>query len=287
VKLGEQDSMMQQTISKREDRTSWIQHNKSRLGLILWFLGICLLLYLVSPLIYFLFSLQWPIVPTALSDPEALQSLSTSLISATAATLLMGLFGIPLGYLLARYTFPGKNLVNIAIYIPLVFPPVISGIILLVLYGPYGLIGGPLTTAGLELDNTTVGIILAQIFVASPFVIVSARSAFETIDPKLEQVAATLGQNRWQLFWRVSLPLARGGVISGLILAWMRALGEFGATVVMAYHPYTLPVYTYVQLTGIGVPETLPLALYALAISASVIGLIFILQRHLGGQVHL
>jgi molybdate/tungstate transport system permease protein len=279
--------MIQQTISKLKDRTSWRQRSKFGFGPILWFLGICLLIYLVSPLIYFLFSLQWPIVPAALSDPVALQSLSTSLTSATIATLFMGIFGIPLGYLLARFAFPGKNLVNIAIYIPLVFPPVVSGIILLVLYGPYGLVGGPLTAAGLELDNTTAGIILAQIFVAAPFVIVSARSAFEALDPKLEQVAATLGQNRWQLFWRVSLPLARGGVISGLILGWMRALGEFGATVIMAYHPYTLPVYTYVQLTGIGVPETLPLALYALAISASVIGLIFILQRQLGGQVHL
>jgi ABC-type sulfate transport system permease component len=279
--------MMQQTIAKGKDRASGMMRRKTGLGFILWFLGSCLLLYLVSPLIYFLFTLQWHIVPSALSDPEALQSLSTSLISATLATILMGLCGIPLGYLLARHTFPGKTLVNIAIYIPLVFPPVISGIILLVLYGPYGLIGGPLTAAGLELDNTTAGVILAQIFIAAPFVIVSARSAFEAVDPKLEQVAATLGQSRWQLFWRVSLPLARGGVIAGLILAWMRALGEFGATVVMAYHPYTLPVYTYVQLTGIGVPETLPLALYALLISASVIGLIFILQRRLGGQVHL
>lgn len=259
----------------------------SGLGIALWIAGICLLAFLVGPLIYFLFVLQWPIVPSVLSDPEAVSALSTSLISATAATLLMGLCGIPLGYVLARHDFPGKNLVNVAIYLPLVFPPVVSGILLLVLYGPYGLIGGPLTSAGLELDNTLVGIMLAQIFVAAPFVIVSARTAFEAIDPKLEQVAATLGQKRWAQFWRVSLPLARGGIIAGLILAWMRALGEFGATVVMAYHPYTLPVYTYVQLTGIGVPETLPLALYALAISASVIGLIFITQRSLRSKVWL
>ncbi len=263
----------------RRPRAGW--------GIALWFLGICLLIYLVGPLIYFFFVLQWPLVPAALSDPEALQALSTSLISATTATILMGLFGIPLGYLLARYNFPGRSLLNVAVYLPLVFPPVVSGILLLVLYGPYGLIGGPLTAAGLELDGTTVGIMLAQIFVAAPFVIVSARSAFEAIDPKLEQVAATLGKGRWSLFWQVSLPLARGGIISGLILAWMRALGEFGATVVMAYHPYTLPVYTYVQLTGSGVPQTLPLALYALVISASVIGLIFILQRVVGGRVWL
>jgi len=278
---------MQQAASTNERTASRPRQRRAGWGIALWFLGICLLVYLIGPLVYFFFVLQWPIVPAALSDPEALQALSTSLISATAATILMGLFGIPLGYLLARYSFPGRNLLNIAIYLPLVFPPVVSGILLLVLYGPYGLIGGPLTAAGLEVDDTTVGIILAQIFVAAPFVIVSARSAFEAIDPKLEQVAATLGKGRWSLFWHVSLPLARGGIISGLILAWMRALGEFGATVVMAYHPYTLPVYTYVQLTGIGVPQTLPLALYALVISASVIGLIFILQRAGGGRAWL
>ena len=278
---------MQQAVPTNESTASRPRHPRAGWGIALWFLGMCLFVYLIGPLIYFFFVLQWPIVPMALSDPVALQALSTSLISATTATILMGLFGIPLGYLLARYRFPGKSLLNIAIYLPLVFPPVVSGILLLVLYGPYGLIGGPLTAAGLEVDDTTVGIILAQIFVAAPFVIVSARSAFEAIDPKLEQVAATLGKGRWSLFWQVSLPLARGGIISGLILAWMRALGEFGATVVMAYHPYTLPVYTYVQLTGIGVPQTLPLALYALVISASVIGLIFILQRAVGGRVWL
>lgn len=278
---------MQQALPTNKQTTSYPRHPGAGWGIVLWFLGLCLLIYLVGPLLYLFFVLRWPIVPSVLGDPEALQALSTSLISATAATILMGLFGIPLGYLLARYRFPGRNLLNIAVYLPLVFPPVVSGILLLVLYGPYGLIGGPLTAAGLEVDDTTVGIILAQIFVAAPFVIVSARSAFEAIDPKLEQVAATLGKGRWSLFWQVSLPLARGGIISGLILAWMRALGEFGATVVMAYHPYTLPVYTYVQLTGIGVPQTLPLALYALVISASVIGLILVLQRVIGGRVWL
>lgn len=278
---------MAQQIPEHQKMVSlrWRGSGRSGAGIIIWIAALCLLAYLAGPLVYFLFVLQWPVVPPALSDPEAINALVISLISATVATLLMGLFGIPLGYVLARYNFPGKNLIAVAIYLPLVFPPVISGILLLVLYGPYGLIGGPLTMAGLEIDNTITGIIMAQIFVAAPFVIVSARTAFETVDPKLEQVAATLGQQRWGQFWRVSLPLARGGIIAGLILAWMRALGEFGATVVMAYHPYTLPVYTYVQLTGIGVPQTLPLALYALAISASVIGLIFITQRSLRGKV--
>ncbi|HEV2581958.1 MAG TPA: ABC transporter permease, partial [Ktedonobacteraceae bacterium] len=210
-------------------------------GIIFWLLGGCMMLYLVGPLVYFLFVLPWSAAPSTLSDPDAIQALTTSAISATIATACMALFGIPLGYVLARFSFPGKSIVSVAIYLPLVFPPVVSGIILLVLFGPYGLIGGPLANAGWEVDDTLAGIVIAQIFVAAPFVIVAARSAFESIDPRLEQVAATLGHSRWRLFWRVSLPLARGGIIAGLVLAWMRALGEFGATVVLAYHPYTIP----------------------------------------------
>lgn len=256
-------------------------------GVIFWLLGGCMALYLIGPLVYLLFVLPWPAVPSTLGDPDAIQALITSAVSATIATVVMALFGIPLGYVLARFTFPGKSIVSVAIYLPLVFPPVISGIVLLVLFGPYGLIGGPLTNAGLEVDDTLAGIVIAQIFVAAPFVIVAARSAFEAIDPRLEQVAATLGQSRWGLFWRVSLPLARGGIIAGLVLAWMRALGEFGATVVLAYHPYTIPVFTFVQLSSVGVAGALPLALFSLGLSIVVIGALVLVQRRAGKSIGL
>lgn len=238
-------------------------------------LGGVLLLYLISPIIYFLFQLSWHDVPGQLLDPDALAALETSLLSATVAIAIMALTGIPLGYVLARREFRGSGIVTLLIYLPLVFPPVVSGILLLLLYGPYGLIGGPFTSAGLELDSSFTGVVLAQIFVASPFVIIAARSAFEAVDPALEQVAVTLGKGSWEIFWRVNLPVARAGIIAGLLLGWLRALGEFGATVVLAYHPYTLPVYLYVQLSGTGVNAALPLVLLTLA--ASLIGVGFVL----------
>jgi molybdate/tungstate transport system permease protein len=256
-----------------------LRHRRGGRGAILGLLGACLFAYLMGPLVYFFLALHWPEVLGVLGDPEAIQALTTSLLSATIATVLMGLFGVPLGYVLACGTFPGKGVISVAVYLPLVFPPVISGILLLVLYGPYGPIGGPLAAAGLEVDGTMAGIVLAQMFVAAPFVVIAARSAFAAVDPRLEQVAATLGHGRWSIFWHVSLPLARGGIIAGLLLAWMRALGEFGATVVMAYHPYTLPVYTCVQLTGSGVAGALPLALMALGVSVVVVGLIVVVQH--------
>lgn len=238
-------------------------------------LGGVLLLYLISPIVYFLFQLPWRDVPGQLADPEAIAALETSLLSATVAIGVIALSGIPLSYMLARRNFRGRGILTLLVYLPLVFPPVVSGILLLLLYGPYGLIGGPFASAGLELDSSFTGVVLSQIFVASPFVIIAARSAFEAVDPALEQVAVTLGKGSWEIFWRVNLPVARAGIIAGLLLGWLRALGEFGATVVMAYHPYTLPVYLYVQLSGTGVNAALPLVLLALA--ASLIGVGFVL----------
>lgn len=248
-------------------------------GMLLWLLGLCLLSYLLCPILSFLGFLPWSQVPATLSDPNAIGALTTSVLTASISTLCIGLFGIPLGYVLARYRFPGKGLLTLIIYLPLVFPPVVSGIMLLLLYGPYGAIGGPLASAGLEVDESMAGVIVAQIFVSAPFLIVAARSAFEALDPNLERVGMTLGQNRWGLFWRVSLPLAWPGILAGLVLAWVRALGEFGATVIMAYHPYTLPVYVYVQLTGTGVTSALPLALFSLGVSILVIGLVLLIER--------
>jgi molybdate/tungstate transport system permease protein len=248
-------------------------------GATLWVLGLCLFCSLLGPILFFLVFLPWPQVPAELSDPNAVSALVTSVVSASLATFLVGLTGIPLGYVLARYTFPGKSLVSLIIYLPLIFPPVVSGIMLLFLYGPYGLIGGPLANIGWEVDDSLVGIVLAQMFVSAPFLIVAARVAFEAVDPLLEQVGMTLGQSRLSLFWRISLPLARRGILAGLILTWVRALGEFGATIVLAYHPYTLPVYVYVQLSGSGVASALPLSLLSLGISIIIIGPVLLIER--------
>jgi molybdate transport system ATP-binding protein/molybdate transport system permease protein len=241
--------------------------------------ALLLLLYLIVPIGYLFITLSWHDVPGQLADPQAVAALVTSLLSASLATCVIALLGVPLGYLLARRDFPGRGILTLLVYLPLVFPPVVSGILLLLLYGPYGPIGTPFANAGFELDSSFSGVVLSQIFVASPFVIIAARSAFESVDPALEQVAATLGKGSLEIFWRVQLPVARAGIVAGLLLGWLRALGEFGATVVMAYHPYTLPVYLYVQLSGTGVNAALPLALLTLGVSFMGVGLVLWLQH--------
>ena len=184
------------------------------------------------------------------------QASLVSVLSATLATALVAVCGIPLGYLLARVPGRGMALLGFVVQLPLALPPLASGILLLFLLGyasPLGqLTGGALT-------DSFLGIVLAEAFVAAPFLIIAARSAFAGIDPVLEDVAATLGHPPGAVFRRVSLALATHGIWAGLLLTWLRAFGEFGATVMVAYHPYSLPVYTYVAFGSEGLPAMLPI----------------------------
>src|SRR5947209_16836896 len=137
--------------------------------------------------------------------------------------------------------------------LPLALPPLISGILLLYLVGPYTVLGRLFDG---NLTDTRTGIVIAQTFVAAPFLVIAARGAFAAVDPALEDVARTLGHKRAAVFLKVALPAAWPGVQAGLLLAWLRAFGEFGATVILAYHPYSLPIFTFVQFDSTGLPST-------------------------------
>lgn len=197
-------------------------------------------------------------------------ALGVSVLTATIATVVIAVLGIPLGYLLARARGRAAAVLGVAVQLPLALPPLISGLLLVYLVGPYTWLGQ--VFAGGLTDNLA-GIVLAQIFVAAPFLIIAARSAFAALDPELADVAATLGHGRWSRFARVALPGAAGGIRAGLLLAWLRGFGEFGATVVLAYHPYSLPVYTYVQFGSTGVDTTLVPVAAALLAAVLTLGL--------------
>jgi molybdate transport system permease protein len=208
-----------------------------------WLAGL-LVIYLVAPLaagIQQVWFADWRSVDVASLG----RACAISLGSATTATAIIALGGIPLGYLLAR--LPGRAIASVGflVQLPLALPPLTSGILLLFLVGYDGWFGG---LFGGALTDSFIGIVLAEVFVAAPFLIIAARSSFVAIDPVLEGVAATLGRGPIETFFRVSLPMARQTIAAGLLLSWLRAFGEFGATVMVAYHPYSLPVYTYVAL---------------------------------------
>ena len=219
--------------------------------------------YLIAPLgagVLASFSARWSSVEVA----ALVRASGVSLASATAATMLVALGGIPLGYLLARIPGRAMAVLGFLVQLPLALPPLASGVLLLFLLG-YDTPLGRLTAGALT--DSFAGIVLAEAFVAAPFVIIAARSAFAAIDPALEEVAATLGRGPLEVFLRVSLPIARPALLSGLLLAWLRAFGEFGATVMVAYHPYSLPVYTYVAFGAQGLPAMLPVLLPALVLA--------------------
>ena len=213
-----------------------------------------LALYLIAPFGAGL--AQFSLADWGSADLRGLGSaVAVSIASATLATVLVGVCGIPLGYLLARRPGRWMGLLGFVVQLPLALPPLASGVLLLFLLGyasPFGrLTGGALT-------DSFAGIVLAEAFVAAPFLIIAARSAFAGVDPLLEDVAATLGHRPGAIFRRVSLKLAWRTTLAGLLLAWLRAFGEFGATVMVAYHPYSLPVFTYVAFGSEGLPAMLP-----------------------------
>lgn len=218
-----------------------------------WLAGL-LAIYLIAPIAAFFVRLGHG----APSAPGLGGALVTSLLTASISTAIIALLGIPLAYLLARARGPLAGALTVMVALPLALPPLMSGILLLYLVGPYTALGR--LFAG-NLTDTRTGIVLAQTFVAAPFLVIAARGAFAGADPALEDVARTLGHRRLARFMKVALPAAWPGVQAGLMLAWLRAFGEFGATVILAYHPYSLPVFTFVQFDSTGLQSTmLPIA---------------------------
>ncbi|HEV2923865.1 MAG TPA: ATP-binding cassette domain-containing protein [Solirubrobacteraceae bacterium] len=217
-------------------------------------LGGLIALYLLAPVLAFVGRLAGGVSPS----PGFGSALLTSLLTATIATAVIAVLGTPLAYLLARGRTAVTRVLGVLVALPLALPPLVSGLLLLYVVGPYTLAG---RVFGGQLTETRAGIVLAQTFVAAPFLIIVARSAFASVDPALEDVAATLGHGRLSRFARVAIPAALPGLAAGLLLAWLRAFAEFGATLILAYHPYSLPVFTFVQFDATGLPATmLPIA---------------------------
>ncbi len=189
---------------------------------------------------------------------------------ATAVSLVLG---VPLAWVIARMRFPGRRLVRALIILPLVLPPVVGGVGLLYAFGRRGLLGGALGGAGISLPFTTAGVVLAEVFVAMPFLIVTVEGAFATSDQRYEEAAATLGASGWTTFRRVTLPMVGPSVAAGAVLCFARALGEFGATITFAGNlpgtTQTMPLAVYIALESN--PEAaVALALVLLAVSVAI-----------------
>lgn len=206
--------------------------------------------FLLFPLVGLLLRAPWRTLPQVLADAQALDALRLSLTTASAATAISVVLGVPLAWVLARARFRGRSLLRALVTLPLVLPPVVGGVALLFALGRRGFVGQYLDQwFGITLPFTTTGVIVAETFVAMPFLVVTVEGALRSANRGLEEAAATLGSRPFTTFRRVTLPLIAPSLVAGAVLCWARALGEFGATITFAGN---LP----------GVTQTMPLAVY-------------------------
>jgi len=230
-------------------------------------LGGLLLVYYLAPLVSLFLAVPPGAVLARLGDPAVVGAATTSVLAAAISTVLATALGLPLAYWLARTGTRWKPVVLAAVVLPLVLPPTVGGVVLLTVVGPNTVVGRAAVAAGLPLTRSLAGVVLAQTFVASPFVVVTARAAFEAVDPTLEHASRLLGTTRWATVRRVTLPLAAPGILAGVTLAFARAMGEFGATMMLAYYPRTMPVQIWVSFVSLGLRAAYPIAVLLVVIA--------------------
>jgi molybdate/tungstate transport system permease protein len=247
-------------------------------------LGGILMIYYIAPVVSLLFwNANNAIIPSVMNEDvisAMITSVGTSIVSVSISCIL----GIPLAYFLSRTIFRWKNIVLFVVFLPLVLPPIVSGMVLLTLFGPGSILGSLAMSSGIELTQSLVGIILAQVFVISPFIVIATKVGFDSVDEKLEYTSRSLGRTKIETFWKVTLPLSMRGIIAGIMLAFARSMGEFGATIMMAYYPRTMPTQIWVSFITGGVEKAFPVAIVLLGSSIVVILLISILGQEVRGS---
>ena len=231
-------------------------------------------LFVVLPLAAMLGTVQWSDFPSLIASESSVAALVLSLQTSTTSTVLCVILGVPMAMVLARSAFPGQQLLRSLTLLPLVLPPVVGGIALLYTFGRKGLIGESLEVLGIQIAFSTTAVVMAQTFVALPFLVVSLEGALRTAGRRYESVAATLGARPTTVLRRVTVPLVLPALASGAVLSFARALGEFGATITFAGSlqgvTRTLPLEIYLQR------ETDPDAAVALSLVLVVIAVIVV-----------
>lgn len=237
--------------------------------------GLLILFYIIFPITNTLSLSGWKEFQEALGDKHVLDSIKLSLGTGAVTTLISLIVGVPFSYLLARKEFPGKGLVESIIDIPVVIPHTVAGICILTIVSPRCWFGQLLEMLGIEVVGTKVGIVAAMTFVSMPLLLNAARDSFQAVSPRLENVSRTLGASHLYTFFHISCGLAWRGILSGAILTWARAISEFGAVIILAYHPMIAPTMIYERYTAYGLSYAVPVTAILIFISL----LIFLVLR--------
>ena len=227
------------------------------------------------PLAALVIEAPWSSTVEQLRAPAAGQALRLSLVTSLLAVAAAFVLGVPLAWVQARVDYPGRSVVRALTTLPLVLPPVVGGTALLLAFGQRGLVGPAFGSVGVRLPFTMAGAVAAEAFVALPFLTLTVEGGLRQVDRRIEDAARTLGASRWQVFRTVTLPLVRPSLTAGAVLAWARALGEFGATITFAGNlpgsTQTLPLFVYVTLNGSDPEGAIVLSLVLLGISVAVL----------------
>jgi len=259
---------------------------RERLPLPALLLAVVAAAFFALPFLGLLLRAPWGSLAEVLGRSSVRSALWLSIRTSVTAAAVAALFGVPLAWLLARIDFPGRGLVRALATLSMVLPPVVGGVALFASFGRRGVFGQYLDDwFGIRLPFTTTGVVVAQVFVAMPFLVLTVEAALRQIDHRVEDAARTLGAGRWYVFSRVTLPSIRPALFAGVVLAWARALGEFGATITFAGNfpgeTQTLPLATYLTL------ETDPdeaIIIAMLLIAVSFVVLVGLRDRWLGGS---
>ncbi len=222
---------------------------------------------LLGPLITLLVHISPAALAHSLGQPQAWQPLLVSLAASLIALAVILLLGTPLAYLLARGRLPLPRLWELGVILPLLTPPLVIGLLLVFMVGPESAIGLALSRVGLTASDTLFALVIAEIYEAVPYYVLGAAAAFAAVDPELEQAAWLLGDGGWRTWRRVTAPLAAPGLAGALAVSWARAMGAFGAVLIIAYHPFGLPLQIWVTLQETGLRSALPFALVLLVVA--------------------
>jgi molybdate/tungstate transport system permease protein len=251
-------------------RTGEAQRALKRLAFgFLWLPAGLLLLFILLPLLRMTLAQSWASLRSVGAMPDVRSAIWLSVVTATITALIAVIFGTPLAYLLARRSGWLRRLIEALVDLPLAVPHTVVGIALLFVFGRRGMIGALLAPLGLEFWGTKAGIVIAMLFVSAPFMVNSARLGFAAVDPRLEKVARTLGASALEVFYRIDLPLAWRGIMTGAVLTYARSISEIGAVMVLAYYPMTAPVKIYDLYLQTGLSEASAAAVLLLLVTLS------------------
>jgi molybdate/tungstate transport system permease protein len=225
------------------------------------------LLFIAVPLGATLTSPSMEVLTETLADPEVLGSVWLSMSASASAAAIAFVFGTPLAYFLARKDFPGKKIVESLVDLPIMIPHPVVGIALLTMTSPNVWLGSFLQSLGIEIMGTSTGIVAVLVFVGMPFYVNAAKSGIESIPRRLENVSRSLGANAASTFFRVTLPLSWRYMLVGMIMCMARAISEFGAIIIVAYHPMVAPVLMYERFTAYGLKYSQPVAVILIVVS--------------------